>query len=209
VAILDEVSPLSARPVLSRAVIVAAATDLVAGRGMNELTVRHLAAELATGPASLYRHVSGIRELQELVLDEILARVEVPAPTTDYVEDLVGSGRCLRAFLLAHPGLPELLGEAAIGGPNAQRCGRETRAILDAAGFSPAEAREAIRALSNYTVGHVVLASVLRRHDPQSRVAADYSSEEGWERGIRALLHGLRPAGPGRSEASEADAATR
>lgn len=95
-----------AKPPLSREGIVDAAMAVLTGDGFERLTMRRLAADLDTGPASLYVYVTNTTELHALVLDRLLTDLNMEwdgrgdwqrrlrALLTDYV-----------ALLMAHPGL--------------------------------------------------------------------------------------------------------
>jgi len=66
-----------AKPPLSRAVIVDAAMALMEQGEAGRLTMRRLASELDTGPASLYVYVRNITELNALLIDRHLAGLEL------------------------------------------------------------------------------------------------------------------------------------
>ena len=68
-----------AKPALSREGIVAAALDVVRREGAERVTMRRLAKELDTGPASLYVYVRDTDELHAAVLDELLGEVPTAA----------------------------------------------------------------------------------------------------------------------------------
>ena len=54
------------------------ALEVLAKEGLDAVTMRRVAQELETGPASLYAHVSNKDELAELMLDAVLADVPLP-----------------------------------------------------------------------------------------------------------------------------------
>jgi AcrR family transcriptional regulator len=60
--------------------IIDAAFGIVANEGYEALTMRRVAAALATGPASLYAHVVNKDDLDELLLGRLYAQVEIPEP---------------------------------------------------------------------------------------------------------------------------------
>ena len=72
-----------AKPALTREGIVAAAVAVLRAEGLRKVTMRRLAEELDTGPASLYVYVRNAAELHAAILDELLGTV---GP--------VSSGRC-------------------------------------------------------------------------------------------------------------------
>jgi AcrR family transcriptional regulator len=66
---------------LTREAIVDAALAVLTRDGASAVTMRRVAEELSTGPASLYAHVNDKEELENLVFDRIAG--EVPLPTPD------------------------------------------------------------------------------------------------------------------------------
>jgi len=60
---------------LSRARIIAAAIEILDAGGEGALTVRALAAQLATGSGAIYWHVADKNELLAAAADEVIARV--------------------------------------------------------------------------------------------------------------------------------------
>jgi len=93
------------KPPLSRDAIVAAALTVLDAEGLAGLSMRRVAQELNTGPASLYAHVSNRDELEELVYDRILGEVPVPEPDPErWQEQLKQLMRDTVAALGRHPG---------------------------------------------------------------------------------------------------------
>jgi len=64
-----------AKPALTREGIIATALSVMRAEGIERVTMRRLAAELDTGPASLYVYVKDTEELHAAMLDELLADV--------------------------------------------------------------------------------------------------------------------------------------
>ena len=69
-----------AKPPLSRAELVAVALQVMRAEGLERVTMRRLAAELDTGPASLYVYVRNTAELHGAMLDELVAELPLPTP---------------------------------------------------------------------------------------------------------------------------------
>lgn len=65
---------------LSREAIVEVALGIVDAEGLDALSMRRIAQELNTGPASLYAHVGGKEQLVELLLDRVAADLVHPEP---------------------------------------------------------------------------------------------------------------------------------
>ncbi|MCF4121149.1 TetR/AcrR family transcriptional regulator C-terminal domain-containing protein [Antribacter sp. KLBMP9083] len=66
-----------AKPALSRAAIVDAALRVIEREGAHKLTMRRLATELDTGPASLYVYVKNTTELNAQLIDRLLAELDL------------------------------------------------------------------------------------------------------------------------------------
>jgi TetR/AcrR family tetracycline transcriptional repressor len=93
----------SARTPLSRERIVDAALAIVDADGLDALNMRRVAADLGTGPASLYAHVAGKEELLDLCVDRVATGLQIPDPDPDRWEEQVkGFVRDLHHSLLEH-----------------------------------------------------------------------------------------------------------
>ena len=109
-----------AKPALTREGIIATAVGVMRAEGLEHVTMRRLAAELDTGPASLYVYVANTDELHAAVLDEMLGLVgpapdEVSAQWTDALVRLLGS---YTSILVGHPGLARSALVTRPSGPN-------------------------------------------------------------------------------------------
>ena len=68
-----------AKPALTREVIVSTAMTVMRAEGLDRVTMRRLAQELDTGPASLYVYVRNTAELHAFLLDDLLAGLDLAA----------------------------------------------------------------------------------------------------------------------------------
>ncbi|MER5638375.1 TetR/AcrR family transcriptional regulator [Kitasatospora sp. NPDC002227] len=66
------------RQPLTQAAIVEAGIRILDAEGLAGVTMRRVAQELGTGPASLYAHVSNKDELCELMLEQIAGEIRLP-----------------------------------------------------------------------------------------------------------------------------------
>jgi AcrR family transcriptional regulator len=98
-----------------------AALKIVDEDGLRELTMRRLADELGTGPASLYRHVSSRDDLLVEVADLVLGELHAPDPGLHWREALEQLAHDLRRVLVGHRGLVVVSSNAPLLGPNAMR----------------------------------------------------------------------------------------
>ncbi|MEW2416300.1 TetR/AcrR family transcriptional regulator [Streptomyces sp. NPDC046866] len=98
-----------AKPPLSERAVVDAGLRVLRREGLDAVTMRKVAAELDTGPASLYVYVAQREELLRLMLDAVVATVplpELPAdPPGDWRERLAGLITDVIHALNAHPGI--------------------------------------------------------------------------------------------------------
>jgi AcrR family transcriptional regulator len=123
------------REPITRDAIVDAALRLLDKDGLDELSMRRLADELDTGPASLYWHVGSKDGLLELIFDRVIGEVEMPAPEADrWQEQLKDVARAGRAMILRHRDIVRIsIGRIPMG-PNALRVSEGIFAILRTGG---------------------------------------------------------------------------
>jgi AcrR family transcriptional regulator len=96
-----------AKPALSRAGLVAVALQIMREEGLERLTMRRLAAEVDTGPASLYVYVRNTAELHGALLDELVADLDQApvAPGQDWRARLVDLLCAYTELLFTYPSL--------------------------------------------------------------------------------------------------------
>src|SRR6266511_6414791 len=124
------------RPQLTRARVVAEALAVIAQDGVQALTMRTLAARLGVVPGALYHHVRNKEQLQDLVLDGVLAEVDFHVdhaqPWTQQIKVLAHR---LRAVLEQHPGVAGILKTRDPLGPHSLSLAEAFLTPLHAAGF--------------------------------------------------------------------------
>ncbi|MEV5957104.1 TetR/AcrR family transcriptional regulator C-terminal domain-containing protein [Streptomyces sp. NPDC051987] len=129
-----------AKPALTRTGIVSAAIAILRAEGLQKVTMRRLAQELDTGPASLYVYVRNTAELHAAVLDELLGTVG-PAPTEgDWRERLERVLTAYTAMLFEHPTLARSALTARPSGPNYLNLIETLLALLAEGEVPPAQA---------------------------------------------------------------------
>jgi AcrR family transcriptional regulator len=107
-----------AKPALTREGIVVAAVAILRTEGLEKVTMRRLAQQLDTGPASLYAYVRNTAELHAAVLDELLGTIG-PAPAErSWRARLESVLTAYTAMLFEHPGLARSALTARPGGPH-------------------------------------------------------------------------------------------
>jgi AcrR family transcriptional regulator len=145
------------RPQLTRQRVVAEALAVIAQDGVQALTMRRLAARLGVVPGALYHHVGNKQQLQDLVLDGVLAEVDVHTdPALAWTEQLKVLAHRLRQVLEAHPGVAGILKTRDPLGPHSLALAEAFLEPLQAAGFGDRQAGLAFFLLVDYTIGFAV-----------------------------------------------------
>lgn len=175
--------------------MIAAARTLLAEEGVEALTMRALAQRLGVKPNALYSHVESKTALVDDVLDDALAQVVTPAADVDPVAGLHALMTSTMDVLLAHPGLvPLYVARQGARGANAQRLGQVMLSLLDRAGVTGAEAREAQRVLIVHTIGFAAFGSRLPLEPERAVPAAEIRAN--LDRGLGWLLAGITHVPP-------------
>ncbi|MFG2647907.1 TetR/AcrR family transcriptional regulator [Streptomyces sp. NPDC048436] len=129
-----------AKPALTRAGIVAAAVEIMSAEGLGKVTMRRLAQQLDTGPASLYVYVRNTAELHAAILDELLGTVEAAPAGDDWRERLEKVLTSYTDVLFSHRGLAQSALVARPSGPHYLRLLETLLALLDEGGVPPGQA---------------------------------------------------------------------
>ena len=163
------------RSTLTRERVVAEALTLIAQNGVPALTMRAVAARLGVVPGALYRHVRSKEQLQDLLLDGVLAEVDCDVdralPWADQIKVLAHR---LRNVLADHSGVAGLLTIRDPLGPHSLALAEAFLRPVHTAGFSHREAGLAYFLIVGYTVGFEVgntriSVNEQRVHDPATR----------------------------------------
>jgi AcrR family transcriptional regulator len=142
---------------LTRDRVVAEALVVIAEDGVQALTMRRLAARLGVVPGAVYRHVRNKQQLQDLVLDNVLAEIDVHLdPSLRWTEQLKLLAHRLRQVLEAHPGVAGILKTHDPLGPHSLALAEAFLSPLQTAGFGNREAGLAFFLLVDYTIGFAV-----------------------------------------------------
>jgi AcrR family transcriptional regulator len=153
--------------------------------GVGRVTMRALAAEAGTAASSVYYHVRDKRELLDLLIESVLAQIEVPHEG-DWEARLtalyVGAWRVLAGV----PGIAALLQEHPHTAA-ATELDRASRAILRESGLDAAHFDAAHAALYIHLLGSVQL-----EHAHPAGGGAGGKSAEVFAYGLRLILAGLR-----------------
>ncbi|WP_327088986.1 TetR/AcrR family transcriptional regulator C-terminal domain-containing protein [Nonomuraea sp. NBC_01738] len=139
------------KPPLSQEAIVDVGLRIVDAEGLDGLSMRRVAQELDTGPASLYAHVSNKDELIELIYEKVLGEIVLPeADPANWQEQLRAYARQAHAVIAAHADLSKATLAKIPTGPNALRLGEYMYGLLIEAGLPPLDASLGMDRISLY-----------------------------------------------------------
>ncbi|MFJ8578422.1 TetR/AcrR family transcriptional regulator C-terminal domain-containing protein [Micromonospora sp. NPDC093277] len=142
------------RQALSQQAVVDAALAVISREGLGGLSMRRVAQELGTGPASLYAHVSGREELLELLVDRASAGITVPVPDAErWTEQVRDVARQAYRVYATHTELALASLATIPTGPNALRVTDGLLAILRAGSVPPQQAAWFLDRLFLYIAG--------------------------------------------------------
>jgi AcrR family transcriptional regulator len=158
---------------LTRQRVVAEALAVIAEDGIQALTMRSLAARLGVVPGALYHHVGNKQQLQDLVLDGVLAEVDVHLdPSLAWPQQLKALAHRLRQVLEDHPGVAGLLKTRDPLGPHSLALAEAFLSPLQTAGFGDRQAGLAFFLLVDYTVGFALSSPATSINEQRVRDAA-------------------------------------
>jgi AcrR family transcriptional regulator len=99
-----------AKAPLSEAVIIDTAVRILRKEGLDAVTMRRVAAELDTGPASLYVYVDGSRGLRDAMFERVVGSIPLEDPDPSrWREQVVDLMKAILRALQAHPGIARVL----------------------------------------------------------------------------------------------------
>jgi AcrR family transcriptional regulator len=187
---------------ISRADVVAAAVRLSERVGLDRFTMAQLADELGVAPMTAYHHIANRTELVQLVVEELLYRVEIPGPEIGPWDVRLKTLEAnVRRELGSIPGIRS--GLNADGSQAAGRLAGAVLAILSDAGFDNSSALLAYGAMFTYMIGQLDLDVVAHGADTsdaprfaqlmgRSADGRQPTPDEFFDFGFGLLLTGLR-----------------
>ncbi|WP_435858986.1 TetR/AcrR family transcriptional regulator [Streptomyces varsoviensis] len=175
-----------AKPALSRSGIVAAAVRIMRAEGLEKVTMRRLAQELDTGPASLYVYVANTAELHAAVLESLLGEVDLTG--RDAGEDWRAQLRAvMTSYILVLFEHPQLARSALVARPSGENYLRLVERILDLLARSGADRAQVAWGVDKLLQDATATAAehATQQHDP------DFQDD--WNASVSAL-HGTDEA---------------
>ncbi|MFI7453576.1 TetR/AcrR family transcriptional regulator C-terminal domain-containing protein [Nonomuraea sp. NPDC049714] len=145
---------------ITRERIVAVALELLDEKGMDAITVRALASRLSVGAPALYWHVRNKQELLDemstFVMRRVVNALSAVTPGAGWRDALATYARILRSEYLLHRDGARIFSGTRYSGPEVVKAKESWLERLTAAGFSLAEADDAIDLVTAFVVGFVI-----------------------------------------------------
>ncbi|MFJ6070982.1 TetR/AcrR family transcriptional regulator [Streptomyces sp. NPDC093065] len=169
-----------AKPALSRRRIVDTAVRIMRAEGLDKVTMRRLAQELDTGPASLYVYVANTAELHAAVLDALLGEVDLSGRGAgdDWRDQLRAVMTSYTLMLFEHP---QLARSALVARPSGENYLRLVERILDLLARSGAPRAQAAWGVDKLLQDATATAAEQSAHEH------DPASADDWNATVRAL----------------------
>ena len=167
-----------AKPPLSEALILDTALRILREEGLDAVTMRRLATELDTGPASLYVYIRNREQLLNALLDRISGMVALeepdPARWREQLHRLVNG---ILKVMEGHRGIARVSIANVPTGENSLRVADNLMGLLLAGGVTPRDAAWACDILPLITVASAVeTATYQERGDDQGDIADELAA---------------------------------
>lgn len=137
--------------------MISAALTIVERDGIESLTMRRVADEVAASPMSIYRHVRDKDELLVLLLDRLASELPRPGLPSEPRARLLAACQTMRDGLAEHPWIIDILAAGDLIAPSILWLMEEIVASFVACGLSYAEAADGYRAVWQLTVGELIV----------------------------------------------------
>lgn len=148
------------RSPLNRERVIEAAIAYADIHGVEDLSMRKLAAELGVGPMSLYNHVDNKEDLYDGMIDFVFSEIPMPEEALDWKDHLRQIGNGTITHFGRHPWVVHLLMRQGNFGPGALRFMNHVLGLLGDVGFDDENAHHAWQMMASHTMGYAFQASV-------------------------------------------------
>jgi AcrR family transcriptional regulator len=210
-------------PRTSRADILGAARGLIDRDGWQQLTIRRLATEIGTSPATVYYHVRDKDDLLVHLLNDYADEIPRPELPDDPRERVVAAATLMHDVLAARPWVAEIITADDLLGDSALWLVEQIVGAAVDAGATADAAAHLYRHIWYYTAGEILVRAHRTRREAQldgpsyreqafarldpathPRLAAladrwaDLTAQDTYTQGLRALVDGalLKPDQP-------------
>ncbi len=156
------------RAELSRARILSAALDLIDEKGLKALNMRDLGVALGTSTMGVYRHFHNKSELLDAAVDHVTEGFAPKAMQGPWQAQARALSLGVRAAMLAHPELADLIGRELRRSPTSLRVNAAIIERLHVSGLPRSLLAAAYWTISSYTTGYTLLEAQTYRHRPRT-----------------------------------------
>jgi AcrR family transcriptional regulator len=194
-------------PLLSRERIVERALAIIDADGLEELSTRRLARDLAVRAPSLYNHFATKEEILDAAANAIMAAVDLSMfGREEWPVALTQWARAYRAALVAHPNAVPLIARGPARRPAALRLAETVFGALVYAGWPRRDATSIGAAMRYFVTGSALGSFALGFEGDAALYAEDYPhlaeahrlrrhpreiDERAFEMGLESLIDGL------------------
>jgi AcrR family transcriptional regulator len=146
-----------ARDTLTREQIISAAIDLLDAKGLEAFSMRALGKRLGNAATAVYWHVGSKDNLISLAADQVWREIALPDPAAvDWRTAAAQMATDLYAMFVRHPWMVQAFGSLPLFGPGRARHDDHSLAIYEAAGFTEAQADQAVGAVFTFVLGNAL-----------------------------------------------------
>lgn len=154
------------QPALDRGQLATAGVAIADRDGIGAVTMRAVADDLGSKPASLYRYVRTRAELLELMIDQVNGEISLRRPHRIWQRNLVRLARHSRDCYLRHPWLLDVVVTPASMGPRTTDYLEHALTVIKEVPLWPARKLEAI-AIFNAVIASLVRTELNQPTDPE------------------------------------------
>ena len=172
---------------LSREVITQAGLGVARAEGVQNLTMKRLATELAVTPMAIYRHFEDKSDLIDAVLNEYVKQTDIcnhEVPTSDWAKWLSKTYSKMYDGLQSMPSIYPYISTASRFGPGASEVVTKTLEVLQDAGFSSRQATQAANTLNGFIIGCAIMDNAFYQNLAPAEEFADDGPEQIVETGL-------------------------
>lgn len=142
---------------LSKESILQAAESMVKTDGLENLSMRRLAAKLGVKAMSLYNHIKNKDHLIDLLLDDVVSKIALPEQNGSWQKEMIERAMSAHQVFLGNPWALIPLLSRINNGPNMLRYIDKSLACLALAGFSLQEADRILNYFDSYIYGFTLI----------------------------------------------------
>jgi AcrR family transcriptional regulator len=145
------------RDTLTREQIVKTAIGLLDTEGLEGLNMRALGQRLGSAATAVYWHVGSKDNLVALAADQVWHEIVLPdLAATGWRPAASTMANGLHAMFIRHPWLVQAFGSQVLYGPGKARHDDHSLAIYEAAGFTGAQASQAVATVFTFVLGNAL-----------------------------------------------------